>query len=257
MESVRDYTRAGVKKAIMIGLIAVMATVFGVSPSTAQTKYTGEGTKDKPFTNIDPEVVEGTKEKPRAPLAPRTPPLFERNIKLYGNPWEGDSKTWKNPAEFSEAVKSLRKLGAKIEVGITYKDYVVTLGDIKFAVDGFLASSDAKNKPALSSAIKYSLKCYMDAKELWKLKIEGTELNQAFRNLGIYDKSDDFLRTGGKHIDDIWRVLVRDYPDFAALSTAGESRLDYHGDRYYIVKIDDLTHLLWSKAASTIPRIAD
>jgi len=31
MERVRGYTRAGVRKAIMMGLIAVMATVFGVS----------------------------------------------------------------------------------------------------------------------------------------------------------------------------------------------------------------------------------
>jgi len=37
-ERVRGYTRAGVRKAIMMGLIAVMATVFGVSPLVAQTK---------------------------------------------------------------------------------------------------------------------------------------------------------------------------------------------------------------------------
>jgi len=50
------------RKAVMLGLAAVMATVFGVSPLMAQTKFggsywnlessqvTGEGTKAKPFT---------------------------------------------------------------------------------------------------------------------------------------------------------------------------------------------------------------
>jgi len=172
-----------------------------------------------------------------------------------GSPWQGDTKTWKNAtgSGFVEAVKSLKQLQAKIEVGISYKDYTVALGDVKFAVDNFLASRDAKDKPALSSAMRNSLKCHIDAKTLWQLKIEGTELNKALRGLGIYDKSDDFLRTGGKHIDDIWKVLVRDYPEFAALSTAGKPQLDGHGDRYYTVKIDYLIRLLWAKASALTP----
>jgi len=175
-----------------------------------------------------------------------------------GSPWQGDTKTWKNAtgSGFAEAVKSLKQLQAKVEVGISYKDYTVVLGDVKFAVDNFLASPDAKDKPALSSAIRTSLKCYMDAKTLWELKIEGTELNKAFRALGISSPSDDFLRTGGRHVDDIWKVLVKNHPEFAALSTAGEPQLDYHGDRYYTVKIDELMRLLWMKASALTPVVA-
>jgi hypothetical protein len=101
--------------------------------------------------------------------------------------------------------------------------------------------------------MRNSLKCHIDAKTLWQLRIEGTEYNKALRGLGIYSESDDFLRTGGKHIDDIWKVLVRDYPEFAALSTAGKPQLDGHGDRYYTVKIDYLIRLLWAKASALTP----
>lgn len=246
----------------MIGLIAVMATVFGVSALTAQTKY--GGAEDKPGT-VDTreegekmrigDTYETAPKKPKAPEKPKIIPAFERNIQLYGNPWHGDTTTWKNAtgSGFVEAVKSLKQLQAKVEIGISYKDYTAALGDVKFAVDNFLANPDAKDKPALSSAISTSLKCYLDAKTLWRLKIEGTELNRAFRGLGIKSDSDDFLRTGGRHVDDIWKVLVNDHPELAVLATAGESRLDYHGDRYYILKIDDLIRILWDKASASIP----
>ncbi len=172
-----------------------------------------------------------------------------------GSPWQGDTKTWKNAtgSGFTEAVKSLKQLQARVEVGISYKDYIVALGDVKFAVDNFLASLDAKDKPALSSVIRNSLQCHIDARTLWQLKIEGTEFNKAFRGIGISSPSDDFLRTGGRHVDDIWKCLVKNHPEFAPLSTAGEPRLDYGGNRYYAVKIDDLIGLLWKKASALTP----
>jgi hypothetical protein len=234
MERVRGYTKVGVRKAIMIGLIAVMATVFGVSPLLAQTKQFGSFREQQ-------EMSQQLKDSGR-----------EEKI---GSPWYGDTKTWKDVtgSGFLEARKSLKQLQAKVEVGISYKDYTVALGDVKFAVDNFLASPDAKDKPALSNAIRNSLKCYIDVKTLWGLKIEGTELNRAFRGLGIKSDSDDFLRTGGRHVDDIWKVLVKNHPEFAALSTAGEPQLDYHGDSYYTVKIDNLIRLLWVKASALTP----
>jgi hypothetical protein len=44
MERVKGYAKVGARKAIMIGLVAIMATLFGVSPLIAQTKYAEEGT---------------------------------------------------------------------------------------------------------------------------------------------------------------------------------------------------------------------
>ncbi len=66
-----------------------------------------------------------------------------------------------------DAVRALQKLQAKIDVGMTYLDYVSALGDTWFEVKSFLDSSEAKIKPALTLEISQSMDNYRLAKEYW------------------------------------------------------------------------------------------
>ncbi len=66
-----------------------------------------------------------------------------------------------------DAVSALQKLQAKIDVGMTYLDYVSALGDTWFEVKSFLDSSEAKIKPALTLEISQSMDNYRLAKEYW------------------------------------------------------------------------------------------
>ena len=43
-----------------------------------------------------------------------------------------------------DAVRALQKFQARIEVGISYRDYAPALGDVKFEVNQFLRSPEAQ-----------------------------------------------------------------------------------------------------------------
>jgi hypothetical protein len=57
-----------------------------------------------------------------------------------------------------EAIRALRKLEAKIEVGISYADYLTALGDANFEAKMFLESPEAKE--IWKECKKLPIECY-------------------------------------------------------------------------------------------------
>ena len=57
-----------------------------------------------------------------------------------------------------DAIRALKKLEARVEAGISYKDYAPALGDAKFEVNLFLESPEAKEMPRLSEAVKKTIR---------------------------------------------------------------------------------------------------
>jgi hypothetical protein len=70
-----------------------------------------------------------------------------------------------------DAVRALQKLQARIESGISYRDYAPALGDARFEVNLFLQSPQAKSKQNLAVAIKSAMNHYQNAKETWGIKV--------------------------------------------------------------------------------------
>ena len=75
----------------------------------------------------------------------------------------------------NDAVKALQKLQTKIEIGMTYHDYVSALGDTWFEVKSFLDSPEAKIKPELASEINQSMDNYRFAREYWAIYLKDPE----------------------------------------------------------------------------------
>jgi hypothetical protein len=66
-----------------------------------------------------------------------------------------------------EALMALKKLQAKIQIGISYKEYGPACGDAKFPVNLFLEGDEAKKDFKFTQAIKTAMKHYEGAFEVW------------------------------------------------------------------------------------------
>jgi len=75
-----------------------------------------------------------------------------------------------------EAYKALKKLEAKCQIGISYSDYVSTLGDAKYEVNLFLGSNAADRQQAISSSINKVIEHYNNILLVWRYKLEGLRI---------------------------------------------------------------------------------
>jgi len=91
-----------------------------------------------------------------------------------------------------DAIRSLKKLEAHIETGISLRDYSQALGDAKFEVNLFIESKEAKKKKKLTELIVKTMGEYEDAKFVYKEKNEGPyrRLDYSFPFLSAEMKKD-------------------------------------------------------------------
>jgi hypothetical protein len=75
-----------------------------------------------------------------------------------------------------DAVRALQKLQARVESGISYRDYAPALGDALFEVKLFLRSPEAKTKPELAAAVSKAMEYYQTAGEMWMSSIKAPAL---------------------------------------------------------------------------------
>jgi len=69
-----------------------------------------------------------------------------------------------------DALKSLKNIEARIEVGVSYQDYPQIVAEANREVNMFLDSNEAKKNPQLAKNIKMALDYYITAKEIWDIK---------------------------------------------------------------------------------------
>lgn len=70
----------------------------------------------------------------------------------------------------NDAILALKKLEARVETGISYKDYAPVLGETKYSVKLFLDSSEAKENPELAFHIKSAMQYFEIANFIWEYK---------------------------------------------------------------------------------------
>jgi hypothetical protein len=71
-----------------------------------------------------------------------------------------------------EAVNALKKLEAKIETGMTEREYSSALGETNFAVKMFLESPEADKFPEFSQNLRTAMKWDVAADDIWQRKID-------------------------------------------------------------------------------------
>lgn len=76
------------------------------------------------------------------------------------------------PQQAKDAVIALKKIEARIQAGINYPDYVVSVGEAMFSVNMFADSPDSKKHQELNEAIGKAMADYQLAGDIWKLTFE-------------------------------------------------------------------------------------
>lgn len=84
------------------------------------------------------------------------------------------------PADAKAVVKALKKLQAKTEIGINFKDYNEAVSDVYPDVKLFIESPESKNMPELRLVLKNATDCYLKVRELWSTKISSDNPNEKY-----------------------------------------------------------------------------
>lgn len=142
-----------------------------------------------------------------------------------------------------DAIKALKRIEARVDMGINYNEYVLAVADARVEVEMYLESSEARQKQALTNSIKKILEHYETAREVWKMKVSKTEdIGTVFGHL-ICLKDDPEGVFG--------RRLLKQYPQ-------AEKPVDHGGamaTRAYKkgacdeILVDNLIHIIWLEAS--------
>jgi uncharacterized protein YneF (UPF0154 family) len=97
---------------------------------------------------------------------------FGSPLRHYFSSFTEKNKPVSESQTAKEAIKALKKLEAKTQVGISYQDYAPALGDALFEVKTFLESPDAAKMPQLSESLKKVMECYSYAKGFYDIWVE-------------------------------------------------------------------------------------
>jgi hypothetical protein len=128
-----------------------------------------------------------------------------------------------------KAYMALKKLEAKCETGISYKDYGPVLGDTKFEVNMFLESSAAKENPELTNSIKVAMDHYEFAMLVWNEMIKRPP-NSSFWPQPLWEAS---LKKYPEVFKDPWMGLIQSN------------------------KYDEFLSLIWSKAKAELKKAGE
>jgi len=77
-----------------------------------------------------------------------------------------------------EVFKALKRVEARVETGIAYKDYPQVIADAKVDVDAFLASKEAQKNPQFSEHIKKAIDYYLAAGKIWNIEFDSPYNNR-------------------------------------------------------------------------------
>jgi len=111
---------------------------------------------------------------------------YEKFIKLQ--PKQDPPKTEKViPESAKNAVKALKKLEARCQAGISYRDYSPALGEAKFETNMFLQSKDAEDFKELRSSISKAVGHYEYANVIWQYKF--------LLNKDLFELDSDFSKS--------------------------------------------------------------
>lgn len=93
------------------------------------------------------------------------------------------------------AVRALKKLEARYQAGISYRDYAPALGDATFEVNMFMESDDSKKLESLAASIKKTLQYYAYANTLWGYQFTTSKENKEdYIDNRFYDINSDIIK---------------------------------------------------------------
>ena len=85
-----------------------------------------------------------------------------------------------------EAFMALKKLEARTQAGISYRDYGPALGEATFPVNLYLETAEGKESSDLANAIRRTMSIYSDARLSFRYNVKGGRFYGDNTNLGRY-----------------------------------------------------------------------
>jgi hypothetical protein len=145
-----------------------------------------------------------------------------------------------------DAVKALKRIEARADMGISYNEYVLAVADARVEVQMYLESHEAKQKAELTDRIKKILGHYETAREVWKNKVSRTQdLGTVFGHLICLNDEPDGV---------LGRRLLKEYPqaDKPVDHGGALTKRAYKKDRCQEVLVDNLILIIWQEASKDL-----
>jgi hypothetical protein len=132
-----------------------------------------------------------------------------------------------------EALRGLKKLEAKCQSGISYRDYSSSMGDAKFEVNLFQESKAAGKNQELTNCILRAMGHYINAGIYWDMKFSG------------HNPTIDSILS-----KDLEPIILKQYPDADKDAHEGGARLSLGNNNP--IMVDFLLPIIWSEASKEL-----
>lgn len=142
-----------------------------------------------------------------------------------------------------EAIKALKKLEGRVEVGLNYREYAFSLADAKVETTMFLESNAARQQNVLAAQIRKIVDHYETARRVWQIKVTKTEdFGTAFGHLMSLQEGEEGT---------LARQLLERYPQAnKSAEKGGALTMGSFGSRgRNEVLVDNLISIIWKEAA--------
>jgi uncharacterized protein YxeA len=158
----------------------------------------------------------------------------------------------------SKAYEALKRLQSKTETGINYQTYLSTLADVKFEVEKYLESEQAKSNDLLTQQFKLIMSHYENAREAWRWKMRtrygaiGKFPPEGSRSLRNEVGSEEYNRQKGmnEEID----FILSTYPEAGKLQAEGGARI---GLEMLSIDLSAVIGIIFEKASADIKKLKD
>lgn len=145
-----------------------------------------------------------------------------------------------------EAVKALKRVEARVDMGISYNEYLLAVADARVEVQMYLESQEARQKVELTNLIKKILDHYETAREVWRNKVSRTQdIGTVFGHLICLNDDPEGA---------LGRRLLKRYPkaDRPVDHGGALTNSDHKKDRCQEVLVDNLIHIIWQEASGDL-----
>lgn len=139
-----------------------------------------------------------------------------------------------------DALDALKKLQARVTVGISYADYCCELGDVLHRVDRFIESPAGRKSTQLSDHLKKAVGHYLMAQSLWKVKFHAED---RYLQAGLYPIDDAFMQEAMKIYPKL-RSKIQTSPEYHA------PPIHISASRY--IDLSDILSVIWNEVARQI-----
>lgn len=141
------------------------------------------------------------------------------------------------------AIRALKKLEAKCQVGVSYRDYITALGDTKFEVNMFLESSKAAKNPELAASIKKAMIHYEMAGKV-------LTYNSSLPGGGGFF----FLIPGPMDVGyEFGKAILKSYPK-ANKNIENGGALTGEGSPRGVIDVSALVQIIWQEASAELKK---